>query len=906
MALNSDASQQGITDMIYKNKMKKIFLITFLIVFANAFSQRAIPSGGSAGQVLQIKPDGINLNWWTPITPGLSSVLTAGNSTGNLRIKSPNSRSYLDVFGSTIGSNYTALGYTLGSENYFVGANQGTSLISYFDGINSSSLTLSSADANLSHFTQITFDAPKILFTQMPSHYATSDTSQYKVLFEKVATGEMVWKGVTAPTGATGSTGTTGLTGSTGPTGSAGATGSTGSAGATGPTGLTGATGTTGSTGATGSVGATGVTGATGPTGASASATGATGEVAYYSSSTNLTGTTTFNFDGTKLGLGTTAPASVFHVIETSASTPRGILNDQYNTGTNGARITLRKARGSLASPSVIVTGDALASWTASGYDGTNFIESGKILSTSTGTIGTNIVPSTMAFQTMNSSGTLTTGLTIDQSQNSTFAGTIGATNFSGTHSGTSSGTNTGDQTITLTGGVTGSGTGSFAATVVTNANLTGAVTSTGNATSLGSFSSANLLSALTDETGNGAAVFGTTPTFNTNITAPLIIGGTAVGSSVKLQSTSGTGTTAGLAIEGWGGTNGGTNLFNVYNDAQFLVNTTTRNPASGLGIFRVGQGTSTVDIGEVASGFGGAWFSTTTPSATNYILKSDGSTTTLNSATTLNLSRSNTIKVAIGTGTISFTPGALSSGALAPFTFTTPASTAQTAGTEVNQVLFDLSATLQHAAGALTKNSAFFIKAPKYSFVTASTLTTAATVQIDSAVRAGTNATITNPLAFWITSGKAQFDGGIRGVTDGSSAAAGLIGEPAISTVSTYTNYTTTATYQNVASITLTAGDYLLIAGGTVSSNTATITAANNAIFVLSTTTASAAGATEGLDFAYIPQSALVGTSKETSGTIIKSVSISSTTTYYLNTQATFTLGNPQFVGSIQARRLR
>jgi hypothetical protein len=48
------------------------------------------------------------------------------------------------------------------------------------------------------------------------------------------------------------------------------------------------------------------------------------------------------------------------------------------------------------------------------------------------------------------------------------------------------SGTNTGDQTITLTGGVTGSGTGSFAATVVTNANLTGDVTSVGNATTLG------------------------------------------------------------------------------------------------------------------------------------------------------------------------------------------------------------------------------------------------------------------------------------------------------------------------------------------------------------------------------------------------------------------------------------
>ena len=43
-------------------------------------------------------------------------------------------------------------------------------------------------------------------------------------------------------------------------------------------------------------------------------------------------------------------------------------------------------------------------------------------------------------------------------------------------------------------------------------ANLTGAVTSVGNTTSLGSFTSANLATALTDETGTGAAVFATNP----------------------------------------------------------------------------------------------------------------------------------------------------------------------------------------------------------------------------------------------------------------------------------------------------------------------------------------------------------------------------------------------------------
>ena len=63
----------------------------------------------------------------------------------------------------------------------------------------------------------------------------------------------------------------------------------------------------------------------------------------------------------------------------------------------------------------------------------------------------------------------------------------------------------------TITAALTGN-----ASTVTTNANLTGHITSTGNAAVLGSFTSAQLLAALTDETGTGAAVFATSPTLVT------------------------------------------------------------------------------------------------------------------------------------------------------------------------------------------------------------------------------------------------------------------------------------------------------------------------------------------------------------------------------------------------------
>ena len=65
---------------------------------------------------------------------------------------------------------------------------------------------------------------------------------------------------------------------------------------------------------------------------------------------------------------------------------------------------------------------------------------------------------------------------------------------------------------------ITGTAAGFTAGTVTTNANLTGHITSTGNAAVLGSFSSANLLAALTDETGTGANVFATSPTLVTPV----------------------------------------------------------------------------------------------------------------------------------------------------------------------------------------------------------------------------------------------------------------------------------------------------------------------------------------------------------------------------------------------------
>ena len=65
---------------------------------------------------------------------------------------------------------------------------------------------------------------------------------------------------------------------------------------------------------------------------------------------------------------------------------------------------------------------------------------------------------------------------------------------------------------------ISGTAASLTAGTVTTNANLTGHVTSVGNAAVLGSFTSAQLAAALSNETGSGLAVFGTSPNLITPI----------------------------------------------------------------------------------------------------------------------------------------------------------------------------------------------------------------------------------------------------------------------------------------------------------------------------------------------------------------------------------------------------
>jgi hypothetical protein len=98
-----------------------------------------------------------------------------------------------------------------------------------------------------------------------------------------------------------------------------------------------------------------------------------------------------------------------------------------------------------------------------------------------------------------------------------------------------------------------------------------------------------------------------------------------------------------------------------------------------------------------------------------------------------------------------------------------------------------NLARTVTFVAGNIPTMRPALFDPPTYAFASGSTIATAATLAVSGAPAAGANATITNPLAFWVQAGAAQFDGGVRtfGIT-GTGALAAFSLSQAANNVST------------------------------------------------------------------------------------------------------------------------
>lgn len=168
----------------------------------------------------------------------------------------------------------------------------------------------------------------------------------------------------------------------------------------------------------------------------------------------------------------------------------------------------------------------------------------------------------------------------------------------------------------------------------------------------------------------------------------------------------------------------------------------------------RIGQDTAFIDVGSLvgATANGAFYLGQATPSTTNYALMGASTTTFLNSTTTLGLRISNSPRITVTTGDISFTPAAVSSGATTVFTFTTAASTGQTAGTETIGTDWDNTAGITHASNtgyALQRDNYWRGRLHKFASATG-TITDAYTGYFD-APTASTNAAITRAWALGV-----------------------------------------------------------------------------------------------------------------------------------------------------------
>lgn len=254
------------------------------------------------------------------------------------------------------------------------------------------------------------------------------------------------------------------------------------------------------------------------------------------------------------------------------------------------------------------------------------------------------------------------------------------------------------------------------AGSVTTNANLTGPITSVGNATSIAS------------QTGTGTKfVVDTSPTLVT----PNI--GIATGTGLILTSASAT------AFEV--GANGATN-------PALQVDASTASSATGLKISSAAAGG---EIGLTAISSGTNESIRLSSKGTGIIFLSPGATTSsVRMAFGANPTRHTFADVSVA-----LAPGASTAAATVRLSYVHPPEGAVvlTAGTEAPSVYFNMSATRQHGSNtAVALQRDYRITGSAHSFVTAGgVITDCAALSIDGPDSAGTNTTITNSHALYI-----------------------------------------------------------------------------------------------------------------------------------------------------------
>ena len=153
-----------------------------------------------------------------------------------------------------------------------------------------------------------------------------------------------------------------------------------------------------------------------------------------------------------KVGIGTSAPQSMLHI--ESESTHGGTVTiSQHDDSTDASQLDLTKSRGTTSAPTTIQSGDFVGQVKFSGYDGDSHDPFADIYVQAAGTISTTSHPSKLVIRTTKESdASLSTALTIDESQSVTVAGNIYGRMMHTTHHRYNDGSGTGLEYIPWAG----------------------------------------------------------------------------------------------------------------------------------------------------------------------------------------------------------------------------------------------------------------------------------------------------------------------------------------------------------------------------------------------------------------------------------------------------------------------
>ncbi len=245
--------------------------------------------------------------------------------------------------------------------------------------------------------------------------------------------------------------------------------------------------------------------------------------------------------------------------------------------------------------------------------------------------------------------------------------------------------------------------------------------------------------------TGTGTtAVLSTSPTFTTDITTPLIIGGTAVGSTLILKPTSANGTSTVAGIQFAVGNNGATTAMSVYNSGNVNIGNYALPLAQRL--TTIGQDTAWMSFGSAVgfTTYAAMYFNTVTPGSTNYGITSDGIDMLLNAPGTngaISLRTANNIRMTVNRNGASL--------ALVNIDFLVGANTNQTLSTNIPSFRIQ-GASKQWATGTLATQYFNHFTTNTVAFVGASTATLVGANVFEYA-QGGTNATNVTSAAIYV-----------------------------------------------------------------------------------------------------------------------------------------------------------